>query len=137
LHIAQHLRDPKIIHGVQHGYFGPRLLEVGPTILATLIDFDELSWKAWLHYPCFMRRKLDHLADHLRSTLQTYFQTPPEERKAFAKFTQKLEDEVHKAAIYDSDFNALMLFFYWGYVSLSINLSRSLHATMTSIHPFD
>jgi hypothetical protein len=119
-----------IIHGVQHGYFGPRLLEIDPKILETLIEFDDLSWKAWFHYPWFMRRRLDHLADRLRSSLQVYFQIPPEERKASAWFTQKLEDEFRSAGLHDSDFNALMLFFYWGYGSLVF-----LHVVTDWAHP--
>jgi hypothetical protein len=119
-----------IIHGVQHGYFGPRLLDIDPKILETLIEFDDLSWKAWFHYPWFMRRRLDHLADSLRSSLQVYFQIPPEERKASAWFTHKLEEEFHSAGLHDSDFNALMLFFYWGYGSLIF-----IHVITDLAHP--
>jgi hypothetical protein len=103
-----------IIRAMQDAYFGPKLMEVSPSLPRDVMEFSEVSWQAWYQYPWFMRRKFDRSTTAIRTAFQRYIELPEQERQSHAWFTKEMEEKLRGTGNSVQDISVFLQFFHWG-----------------------
>ncbi|KAE8350519.1 cytochrome P450 [Aspergillus coremiiformis] len=98
----------------QRAYFGPAMDAIDPTLPATFIVFDELSWQVLYQYPDFLATEMKSARDTIQRALKKYIQIPQRERNGDAWFTKAMENEMRALGINEDDIATMLVTIYWG-----------------------